>query len=421
MTNTPRMTRSLLAAIAVAAALVAAPVAGPAAAAEQSCRAAIQGKVAWNRAGDKNWEPGNLRRLCESTTLVDATIECFGNEIRSHDDWDGAIRTCTEARHEVEVVYVVPRDKRARPNIEKALAAIMAVTQRHFYEQLGVTFKLKAPLVQVVHIAEASEDIKKAETMSERCNKLANNRLKADFMYKENVVLCFFEADSGAGMGGGNTVSFPIWIWGEAYEQYHKDPSADLSKIHNMGAVSHELGHAFGLDHTEEAKPCFKKYGVDLGPLPNLIMQKKDDDYLRMYQMTFLPQEKRLLLDPNYLPECRALLNGRPHASWHLRHPLPRDNPTLARSIAPPNGRDVKMVRHADGAFRMIGPKQWVEQNGKGEAVFNFAEVSRDDASLVLFDQQRNFRVRLDLKHWQILLAVGPSPFSKLYPITDAS
>ena len=259
MGNGTSVIRPLFVAIVLAVALNASPVARSAAAAEQKCAAAIQGKVAWNWAGDKNWEPGNLRRLCESTTLVDATTECFRSEIQSHDDWERAIRTCTEARHEVEAVYVVPRDKQARADIEKALAAIMAVTQRHYFQQLGVTFKLKAPLVQVVHIEETSEDLKKDGAMYGRCTKLANNRFKADYMYKENVVICFFEGDTGSGVGGGNVASLPIWIWGPGYDAFRKDATADLSKVLVLGAVSHELGHAFGLEHTEEIRPCFKK------------------------------------------------------------------------------------------------------------------------------------------------------------------
>ena len=148
-------------------------------------------------------------------------------------------------------------------------------------------------------------------------------------------------------------------------------------------------------------------------------MQSKNTPHLSVYDVPFLPQEKRLLRDPNYLPDCRPTLNGRPHASWHLRHPLPPNNPAVARS--PTNGRDVKTVRHAAGAFRMIGVRRWVEEDSKGETKFNFAEESRDDASVVLFDPGRNYRVRLDLKQRQILLAVGAAQFSALYAITEAS
>ena len=85
------------------------------------------------------------------------------------------------------------------------------------------------------------------------------------------------------------------------------------------------------------------------------------------------------------------------------------------------NGRDVKTVRHAAGAFRMIGLRQWIEEDSKGVRKFSFAEESRDDASVILFDPGRNYRVRLDLRQRQIQLAVGASQFSPLYAITEAS
>jgi hypothetical protein len=85
------------------------------------------------------------------------------------------------------------------------------------------------------------------------------------------------------------------------------------------------------------------------------------------------------------------------------------------------NGRNVKTVRYADGVYRLIGLRRWIEEDSKGAAKYSFGEESRDDASVVLFDPGRNFRVRLDLKQRQIMVAVGESKFAPLYAITDAS
>jgi hypothetical protein len=386
----------------------------------QRCPAAIQGKVAWNRAGDKNWEPGNLRRLCESTSLVDATIECFRKEIQKQDDWDRATRTCTEGRHEVEVLYVVPKDKQARPDIEKALAAIMAVTQRHYFEQLGVTFKLKTPLVQIVHIDETSDAFSKEGAILNRCTDLGKNRFKADYMYKENALICLFEADTESAGGSFNLVALPIWVWGRGYDAFRKDADSDLSKVLVLGAVSHEMGYSFGLMHTEDARSCFKKGGVDLGTLPNLIMQNKDDPrHVSVYDVPFLPQEKRLLLDPNYLPDCRPFIKDRPHASWHLRHPLPPDNPAAARPAV--NGRNVKKVRYADGVYRVSGPTQWVEEDRNGGFKFNYSEEKRDGSAVFLSDPWRSVRLMLDVKQGKVFVSKGAAEFSPLFTITDSS
>jgi len=61
---------------------------------EQQCYNAVQGKVAWNQAGNKTWDVGNLHALCYGTTNPSATISCFQNEIRSHNNWSRALTTC---------------------------------------------------------------------------------------------------------------------------------------------------------------------------------------------------------------------------------------------------------------------------------------------------------------------------------------
>ncbi len=61
---------------------------------EKQCFDAVQGKVAWNQRGDKTWDVGNLRALCSGTTNPSATISCFQNEIRSHNDWSRALTAC---------------------------------------------------------------------------------------------------------------------------------------------------------------------------------------------------------------------------------------------------------------------------------------------------------------------------------------
>ena len=61
---------------------------------EQNCFNMVQGKVAWNQAGTTTWGEGNLRNLCQGTTNPSATISCFQNEIRTHNDWSRGISAC---------------------------------------------------------------------------------------------------------------------------------------------------------------------------------------------------------------------------------------------------------------------------------------------------------------------------------------
>lgn len=62
---------------------------------EQACYDMVQGKVAYDRAGNKNWLDTNLRRLCMGTANPTATIDCFSQRVSSYNDWERGIRECT--------------------------------------------------------------------------------------------------------------------------------------------------------------------------------------------------------------------------------------------------------------------------------------------------------------------------------------
>lgn len=61
---------------------------------EQICSESVQGRVAWNRAGNTAWADANVRSLCQGTTNPNATISCFQAEIQRTDNWQQAISTC---------------------------------------------------------------------------------------------------------------------------------------------------------------------------------------------------------------------------------------------------------------------------------------------------------------------------------------
>lgn len=58
------------------------------------CSQSLQGKVAWNREGNKVWGDANIRRLCSGTVNANATIACFSSEVQRSNDWSGAIESC---------------------------------------------------------------------------------------------------------------------------------------------------------------------------------------------------------------------------------------------------------------------------------------------------------------------------------------
>lgn len=289
--------------------------------AEQRCHEAIQGKVAWNRQGNKSWAPKDLKQLCSTTTLIAKTIECFEGAIKAHGDTQRAIRACTIDRHRVQAVYVIPKGQQPRPDAEKAIEAAMAVVQRHYFQQLGVTFQLTQPVVTTVHIADDAEKVK--EAVHAHAVSLAQKDFKSEYEYQENVIIAIFEGVvSGTAHGGQNVTSIPNNFWKPIYETFKRSP-AELPAASILHGWSHEIGHSLGLMHTEDTKNCLSRFGVNLGELPSLIMQKKEN-LPTVYDYPFMPQENRLLLEESYYPACRPLVAGRPHARWHLQHRLPQ-------------------------------------------------------------------------------------------------
>ncbi len=61
---------------------------------EQNCFNMVQGKVAWDQAGRKQWMDQNIRLLCNGTTDPAATIACFQAEIAKKDSYSDATRAC---------------------------------------------------------------------------------------------------------------------------------------------------------------------------------------------------------------------------------------------------------------------------------------------------------------------------------------
>jgi len=56
---------------------------------------AVQGKVAWNKAGNTNWNAANIRSLCQGTINPSKSISCFKTVIALFDDYGRGLKECT--------------------------------------------------------------------------------------------------------------------------------------------------------------------------------------------------------------------------------------------------------------------------------------------------------------------------------------
>jgi hypothetical protein len=61
---------------------------------EQQCYNAVQGKIAYDQAGNKSWSEANVRKLCQGTSNTNETTSCFQAEVSKHNDWNRGIESC---------------------------------------------------------------------------------------------------------------------------------------------------------------------------------------------------------------------------------------------------------------------------------------------------------------------------------------
>lgn len=62
---------------------------------EQDCFTLVQGRVAYDKLGNKTWSESNIRNLCRGTTNPIETISCFRDKIAAGTAWNEAIPACS--------------------------------------------------------------------------------------------------------------------------------------------------------------------------------------------------------------------------------------------------------------------------------------------------------------------------------------
>jgi hypothetical protein len=89
-------------------------------------------------------------------------------------------------------------------------------------------------------------------------------------------------------------------------------------------------------------------------------------------------------------------------------------------SIATVNGNNVKVVTHAQGAFKDVDDGNWEETDLQNNIRFNFKEVRREPRSVYLLDKSRNVNIQLDLSRKRIVYSDSSNKFD-LYRIARFS
>ena len=220
----------------------------------------------------------------------------------------------TEPTYQLEVVYVIPKGEESKPRANEVIKEIFSIMQKHYFQQLGVTFELKKPLITTI-FTELENEISWDMVIPKE---LIKERLKRNYWDKKNIIFFVVEGNNGAGLGGHNMAQSGF-LWRDSYTTYIKDPSQLVNAIVGW---SHETGHALGLGHTKDNTiPCLAKHGVKIGEYPPLVMQTYDGGKSgSVYNYPFINEEKSMLLESDYFPQC-SINNGdgRPHSSKFLK------------------------------------------------------------------------------------------------------
>jgi hypothetical protein len=312
-----------------------------------------------------------------------------------------------ETRLRVKGLYILPSGQTEKPRAKEAIAAILSIIQSHYVKQLGVTFEFD-PVVAVVR---SNYNVKDAVEWSNNLKFIKTN-LKQEYVNNRTVVISVLEGTSGDAGGSFGVLKMTGDFWSSCYDIFINKPYLLSSEL---AGWSHELGHAFGLMHSEDTKSCLKDLNVDMGKLPNLLMQQTTK-LSTVYDYPFASEEKKLLLDSTYNPSCLAFRGDRPAPIRYLKYNQVQQNKTTT-------GRNVVMVEYYSpslnrGSLIKDASGKWLEKDLTGKTSFTFNEVGRDDWSVYLQDPSRNVALQLDLYTFQVKYgSIGATSLSPIYNI----
>lgn len=286
----------------------------------------------------------------------------------------------------VKGLYIVPVGQTEKPRAKEAIAAILAIMQSHYLKMLGVTFEFDPE----VSVLRSNYNVADAVSWDNNFNFIKTN-FGQEFLNNRNVVVSVLEGTTGDAGGYGGVLKMTGSFWNNCYDIFINRPHLLSTEL---AGWSHELGHAFGLTHSSDAKKCLAGLNIDMGTLPNLLMQQTGK-LGTLYEYPLAKEEKKMLLDSTYSKSCLQFRSDRPAPLRYLRL-------TSGQASQSANGRNVEMIEYHNGAdgrgtLSKDASGKWVERNLLGTTSFTFNEISRDDWSVYLQDPSRNVALQIDL------------------------
>jgi len=265
----------------------------------------------------------------------------------------------------VRIIYLVSADRTVREDFRKGIETAAKDLQAWYGKQLGgPTFRLNNPTVEVVKSDKSAKWFYSHPNGEEKDDWGFNNGLaEAQRLVgtrqgdPEYVWVIYSDGPGNQGQGGSGVAVLPeddlLGLVGQHPEQ------KDVKRW--IAGLGHELGHAFGLEHprdTEKHRDALMWDGI-YGKYPDRAYLTEEDKGILMKSPFFFR--------PNGDPVVKA-------------------------------AQAVEKYVYDGGSFAMYsraGKSEWVESKADGSAEFRFAEASRDNNWIRLFDSSRSMVLRL--------------------------
>lgn len=307
----------------------------------------------------------------------------------------------------VKGLYIIPAGQVEKPRAKEAIAAILAIMQSHYLKMLGVTFEFDPE----VSVLRSKNSVVQAVDWDNNMHFIKTN-FAQEFLTKRNIVVSVLEGTDGDAGGTGGVLKMTGDFWDDCYDLFINRPHLLSTEL---AGWSHELGHAFGLMHSSDTKDCLADLDIDMGTLPNLLMEQTGR-LGTVYDYPLAKEEKKMLLDSTYCASCLEFRDGRPAPLRYLR--LKKGQASQSA-----NGRNVEMIEFHDGSqgrgtLSKDASGKWLERNLPGATRFTFNEVGRDDWSVYLEDRSRNVALQINLFTSKILYGtIGAADKTPIYDI----